>query len=248
MPVTGVWQILGDSVWPIVRASLAMTIPISLAAFAIGLAIGVIVAIARLSKWRALRLLVWFYVWVFRGSPLLVQLYIVFFGLPTVGINLHPVTAAIATLALNIGAFCSETIRACITAVPAGQWEAAKAVGLTGAQTMQLIVLPQAVTAAIPPLGNSFISLVKDTSLVSSITVVELFRVSQQIAARTYEILPLYLLAAAVYLFYSTLLTWLQQKLETHFGGASKASSAQLAGRTAKPLKRQDRTAAILAA
>jgi cystine transport system permease protein len=213
--MTDTWSIVVASIWPILRASLVMTLPISLAAFSGGLLLGGLIAIARLSRWGWLRAVAWFYVWVWRGTPLLVQLYIVFFGLPSVGLTLDPLVAAVITLALNTGAFCSETIRATILAVNVSQWQSASALGLGRGQVLVRVILPQAFANALPPLGNTFIGLVKETSLLASITVVELFRVAQQIAARTYEILPLYMLAAVVYLMYSTVLTWLQGKLET---------------------------------
>ena len=163
-----------------------------------------------------------FYVWLFRSTPLLVQLFIVYFGLPYLkisgiapsGIKLEPLTAGIITFSLNTGAYCSETIRAAILSIPRGQWEAAYSLGMTQAKALKRIILPQALRVSVPPLANSFISLVKDTSLAASITIVEIFEVSQQIAAQNYQPLIMYCLVALLYAVACTILTWLQGYLE----------------------------------
>lgn len=153
---------------------------------------------------------------------MLVQLFIVYFGLPYLkikgltpeGIKLDPFMAGVLTFSLNTGAYASETIRAAIESVPSGQWEAAASIGMTRTQTLKRIILPQALRVSVPPLANSFISLVKDTSLAASITIVEMFEVSQQIAAENYEPLLMYSLVAVVYAIFCTILSWLQGKLE----------------------------------
>lgn len=207
-------EIFLDSAWPILRAGLLVTIPLAIVSFILGLIIATITALMRTSKHPILERIASFYVWVFRGTPLLVQFFIVFFGLPNLGLTLPAWIAAALTLALNSGAFMAETIRSAILAIPKGQWEAAASLGLSRVQTLRRIIAPQSLRIALPPLGNSFISLVKDTSLASTITVVELFMVSQRAAARTYEPLLLYSMAALVYLLFSTALTWLQGYLE----------------------------------
>jgi cystine transport system permease protein len=159
-----------------------------------------------------------FYVWIIRGTPLLVQLFLIFYGLPSVGVVLDAFPAALIGFTLNIGAYTSEIIRAVIASVPRGQWEAAYSIGMTWRQAMQRTILPQAARVAVPPLSNSFISLVKDTSLAAAITVPELFQAAQRIVATTYEPLILYIEAALIYLVMSSVLSSLQTKLEARLG------------------------------
>nr|WP_297996480.1 amino acid ABC transporter permease [uncultured Campylobacter sp.] len=207
-------EILSSSTLPMLVALAKVTIPLTLISFACGLAIAIITAIARLSGVKILRLIFGAYVWIFRGTPLLVQLFIVFYGLPAVGITLETWTAAVIAFSLNVGAYASESVRASILSVPRGQWEAAMSLGMTQAQILRRIIAPQAVRISLPPLSNTFIGLVKDTSLAASITMVDMFMVAQRIAARTFEPLLLYVLAALIYLAVCTALTWLQAKLE----------------------------------
>ena len=207
-------EILSSSTLPMLVALAKFTIPLTLISFACGLAIAIVTAIARLSGVKILRLIFGAYVWIFRGTPLLVQLFIVFYGLPAVGITLETWTAAVIAFSLNVGAYASESVRASILSVPRGQWEAAMSLGMTQAQILRRIIAPQAVRISLPPLSNTFIGLVKDTSLAASITMVDMFMVAQRIAARTFEPLLLYVLAALIYLAVCTALTWLQAKLE----------------------------------
>nr|WP_314128458.1 amino acid ABC transporter permease [uncultured Campylobacter sp.] len=207
-------EILSSSTLPMLVALAKVTIPLTLITFACGLAIAIVTAIARLSGVKILRLIFGAYVWIFRGTPLLVQLFIVFYGLPAVGITLETWTAAVIAFSLNVGAYASESVRASILSVPRGQWEAAMSLGMTQAQILRRIIAPQAVRISLPPLSNTFIGLVKDTSLAASITMVDIFMVAQRIAARTFEPLLLYVLAAIIYLAVCTALTWLQAKLE----------------------------------
>jgi cystine transport system permease protein len=196
------------------KAGLLLTMPMTVASFGVGLVIASITAAMRLSKIKALQKIASCYVWVFRGTPLLVQLYIVFFGLPGMGIKLGAITSAIAAFSLNVGAYCSESIRASILAIQKGQWEAAYSLSMTKWQALRRIVAPQSFAIALPPLSNTFISLVKDTSLAANITIAEMFQTTQRIAARTYEPMLLYCLAALIYLAFSTILTILQGKME----------------------------------
>lgn len=220
------WDVVKQSLPQLLSAGFKYTIPLAIISFVIGLVIALLAALVRLSKQRGAFLIVkWivdFYVWLFRATPLLVQLFIVFFGLPYLrikgvlphGIKLAPFTAGIITFSLNTGAYASETIRAAISSVPQGQWEAAASIGMTRLQTLWRIILPQALRVALPPLSNSFISLVKDTSLAASITIMEMFAVSQQIAAENYQPLLMYSLVALVYAVFTTVLTYLQHYLE----------------------------------
>ncbi len=207
-------EILSSSTLSMLVALAKVTIPLTLISFACGLTIAIVTAIARLSGVKILRLIFGTYVWIFRGTPLLVQLFIVFYGLPAVGVTLETWTAAVIAFSLNVGAYASESVRASILSVPRGQWEAAMSLGMTQAQILRRIIAPQAVRISLPPLSNTLIGLVKDTSLAASITMVDMFMVAQRIAARTFEPLLLYVLAALIYLAVCTALTWLQAKLE----------------------------------
>ena len=220
------WEIIKTSLPQLLAAGFKYTIPLAIISFFFGLIIALVTALIRLSRQRgAFMILKWiasFYVWLFRSTPLLVQLFIVFFGLPYLrikgdlphGIKLEPFTAGIITFSLNTGAYASETIRAAISSVPTGQWEAGAAIGMTRLQILWRIILPQALRVALPPLSNSFISLVKDTSLAASITIMEMFAVSQQIAAENYQPLLMYTLVAMVYAVFTTILSYFQGYLE----------------------------------
>lgn len=205
-------QLLIDSFWKILLPGLKMTIPLTIISFLIALVIAIIVAMIQYANVPVLKQIARFYIWVIRGTPLLVQLYVVFFGLPSIGINvLTPFQAAVIVFSINEGAYCSETMRAAIEAVPHGQTEAGYCVGMNYVQIMTRIVLPQAFRTAFPPLFNSLIGMVKDTSLASNITVAEMFFTTQRIAGRTYQYMPLYLELAFIYLMMSTVLTWVQR-------------------------------------
>ncbi|MDO4902683.1 MAG: amino acid ABC transporter permease [Limosilactobacillus sp.] len=220
------WNLIQTSLPQLLAAAFQYTVPLALISFFFGLLIALATALIRSSKQGgAFKIVKWifsFYVWLFRSTPLLVQLFIVFFGLPYLkisgvfpdGIKLDPFVAGVITFSLNTGAYASETIRASISAVPEGQWEAGAAIGMTKYQVVRRIILPQALRVAIPPLSNSFISLVKDTSLAASITIVEMFEVSQQIAAQNYQPMVMYTLVAAIYAVITTVLTYLQGYLE----------------------------------
>ena len=203
--------ILTDSFSKILIPGLTMTIPLTVISFALAMVIAVAVALVQFAHVRVLTPLARFYIWVIRGTPLLVQLFVVFYGLPDVGIILEPFTAAVIVFSINEGAYCAETMRAALESVPAGQIEAGYCVGMSYLQIMRRIVLPQAFRTAFPPLSNSLIAMVKDTSLASNITVMEMFMATQRIAARTYEMLPLYCEVGLIYLLFSTVLTWLQR-------------------------------------
>jgi L-cystine transport system permease protein len=193
------WQLVTQSFVPLLQGAALGTIPLSLIAFAIGLAIAIGIALLRLSKSRIGRAAARGYVSIIRGTPLLVQLFVVFYGLPTIGVVLPPWPSAIIALSLNVGGYASEVVRAAILAVPRGQWEAAYTIGMSNGRAMRRIILPQAARVSVPPLSNTFISLVKDTSLASVILVTELFRQAQQIAAASSEFLVLYIEAAVIY-------------------------------------------------
>ena len=207
------WNILLDSFWKIFLPGLKVTIPLTVISFSIAL----VIATANI---KGLRQIARFYIWIFRGTPLLVQLFVVFYGLPRAGILIDPFPAAVLVFSLKEGAYSAETMRAALEAVPAGQLEAGYCVGMSYLQIMRRIILPQAMRTAFPPLSNSLIAMVKDTSLAANITVTEMFMVTQRIVARTHEPLALYIEVGLIYLLFSTVLTKLQgigeKKLSTY--------------------------------
>ena len=206
-----VWNIVVDSFPKILLPGLTMTIPLTVISFAIAMVIAVAVAMVQFAKVPVLRQICRFYIWVIRGTPLLVQLYVIFYGLPKLGVILDPFPSAIIVFSINEGAYCAETMRAALESVPAGQMEAGYCVGMNYLQIMRRIVLPQAFRTAFPPLSNSLISMVKDTSLAANITVMEMFMATQRIVARTYEPLVLYMEVGLIYLLFCTVLTWVQR-------------------------------------
>ncbi|VWB46763.1 ABC transporter permease [Burkholderia aenigmatica] len=200
---------------PVMVKGAMLTLKFAVASMALGLVVGLVIAIMRIGSNRLAASLAQGYVSLMRGTPLLVQMFVVYYGLPDLGITLDPTTAGIFTLTLNAGAYLSESMRGAILGIGRGQWAAAHSLGLTHVQTLRYIVCPQALRLAVPSLGNTLISLIKDTSLVSVITVTELLRSTQEVIAATFQPLPLYLAAAAIYWVLSTLLTRLQGRVET---------------------------------
>ena len=199
-----------DSFWDILLPGLLVTIPLTALSFTFALIIAVIVALIQFANVPILTQLARVDIWIIRGTPLLVQLFIVFYGLPHVGILIDPFVAAVVVFSINEGAYCSETMRAALESVPKGQLEAGLCAGMSWGQTIRRIVLPQAFRTAFPTLGNSLISMVKDTSLAANITVTEMFMTTQRIVARTYEPLLLYVEVGLIYLIFCTVLTKLQ--------------------------------------
>ena len=214
------WNILLDSFWKIFLPGLKVTIPLTVISFSIALVIATAMAMVQFANIKGLRQIARFYIWIFRGTPLLVQLFVVFYGLPRAGILIDPFPAAVLVFSLNEGAYSAETMRAALEAVPAGQLEAGYCVGMSYLQIMRRIILPQAMRTAFPPLSNSLIAMVKDTSLAANITVTEMFMVPQRIVARTHAPLALYIEVGLIYLLFSTVLTKLQgigeKKLSTY--------------------------------
>lgn len=203
---------------PLLLKGAGYTVLLSVLGMGAGLVLGFGLALMRLAPTRLLRWPAAVYVSAFRGTPLLVQLFLIYYGLPQLGVQLPPLAAAGIGFSLNVAAYAGEILRSAIAAVDKGQWEAAGVLGLSRGQTMVRIILPQAARTAVAPLSNSFISLVKDTSLAATIQVPELFRQAQLITARTYELFAMYLSAAAIYWIVSSLLalgqTWLERRAE----------------------------------
>ena len=208
------WDLFWRSLWPIVQGGIVGTIPLAIVSFAIGLVIALVVALMRLSKVRFVSSIARFFVSVVRGTPLLVQLFVIFYGLPSIGLLIPSWPSAVIAFSLNVGGYASEVIRAAILAVPRGQWEAGQMIGMSHRQTLARIILPQAARVSVPPLSNTFISLVKDTSLASLILVTELFRQAEKVAAFSGEFMLLYLEAALVYWVICLVLSTVQSRVE----------------------------------
>ena len=211
-------QLLIDSFPRILIPGLTMTIPLTAISFCFAMVIAGAVAMIQFAQVKVLKDVARFYIWVVRGTPLLVQLFVVFYGLTDFNIILEPFVAAVIVFSLNEGAYAAEAVRGALESVPAGQMEAGYCVGMSYLQTMRRIVLPQALRTAFPSLANSLISMLKDTSLASTITVAEMFMATQRIAGRTFEYMPLYLEVAVIYLLFSTVLTKLQRLGEKRLG------------------------------
>jgi cystine transport system permease protein len=191
-------ELLRDAA-PVMLTGAGYTLMFALASMVGGMALGFPVAVMRMSPWRALRWPAALYVSVMRGTPLLVQIFVIYYGLPTVGIEFTPVTAGVLALSLNAGAYLSESLRGAIDSISVGQWRASFSLGLGYWQTLGYIVLPQALRVAVPSMSNTLISLIKDTSLVSVITMTELMLTTKEVVAATFRPLPLYIAAAAIY-------------------------------------------------
>ena len=208
------WELIGRNLWPMLVATVTQTIPLTAISFVLGLVIALVVALARLSRIGPLSAAARVYISLIRGTPLLVQLFIVFYALPQIGLVIDPFPAAVFAFSLNVGGYAAEVIRAAILSIPKGQWEASETIGMGYTTTLQRVILPQAARTAVPPLSNTLISLVKDTSLASTILVTELLRVAQLAAAPTFDFFALYGVAAVYYWVICLILSFAQNRLE----------------------------------
>ena len=224
--MTDFLSLWADSLPQLLLATVKVTIPLSIIAFVLALVVAVLATAMRLSGIRPLQWISRFYVWLFRGTPILVQLFIIFYGLPAAGITLSAWTSAIIAFTLNTGAYAAETLRASVQSIPRGQLEAARTLNYTGWQTVRHVVAPQALRIALPPLGNDLIDLVKGTSLVMVITLSDVFQVGRQIAATTFQPLALYTEVALVYLVIFTVLSWIQSRVERASNRYLRSSNA----------------------
>ena len=206
-------QIAFKAFWPMLKQGLIYSIPLTLVSFTIGMVIAILSALLIINKVPILSQVMRFYVWVFRGTPLLVQLFIVYWGICN-PMKISNLIACVIALSLNVGAYASETIRAAILSIDKGQWEAGYSIGMTYQQAFWRIIVPQAAKVSVPPLFNTFISLVKDTSLASNIMIAEMFRKAQEFAASSLRYLLIYSEAALIYLMFCTLLNGLQKLCE----------------------------------
>lgn len=199
---------------PLLANAAILTLYIAVVALALGLVFGLVAALGKVSSNVIFRAVANFYIWIIRSTPLLVQLFLIYYGLPQFGLDLSPFLSGVLGLALNVGAYNAETIRAGIQSISVGQTEAAKSIGMNHAQTMRRIILPQALRNIIPPLGNNFIILIKDTSLVSTITLVELTMKTQQLVGTTYRPFELYLAATLLYAVMTSVTAMLLHRVE----------------------------------
>ena len=216
------WSILVDAFPKLLDYGVRVTVPLTILSFTLALAISLIVAMIQYAKVSVLKEICRFYIWIVRGTPLLVQLYLVFYGLPSLGITLDAFPTAVLVFGFNEGAYMAESVRGALESVSRGQMEAGQCVGLSYLQIMIHIVLPQAFRTAFPALSNSLISMLKGTSLAATITVTEMFRQATVINGRVYESLGLYTEVALIYLIFCTVLTWLQhigEKKLASYGG-----------------------------
>lgn len=198
---------------PALGEAALITAQIAVVSFALALCLGIGVGVLR-SRSRRLSLLFFPYVEIFRGTPLLIQLFFLYYGLPTVGITMSSFQAAIVGLTLNGGAYVSEAIRGGLMSVKEGQRDASYALGMNWAQTMRHVILPQAMTVAVPPLMNIFSSMLKETSLVSVLAITELTRVGQLVYTRTFRAFEIYLAIGLVYLLMTVSITLLSKLVE----------------------------------
>lgn len=211
---------------PMLEGLVKYSIPITIVTFIIGLILALATALMRISSSKVLKGIARFYVSIIRGTPMIVQLFIIFYGIPEIGrlatgdadnqLTLTPVIAAIIGLSLNVGAYASEILRGGIMSIPKGQTEAAYSIGMNYKQTVQRIILPQAIRVSVPALGNTFLSLIKDTSLLGFILVAEMFRKAQEVASTTYEFLTIYLLVAVLYWIVCFIISVIQSFYESY--------------------------------
>jgi len=192
---------------PVLLKGCVMTVELTVITLVLGTVLGILFALMRLSSNFVLSQISNFYTWIIRGTPMLLQLFFFYYGLPSVGIRMTPFQAAVIGLGLNSGAYMAEIIRGGIMSIDKGQFEAAKALGFSYTETMQKIILPQTFKVIIPPVGNEFITILKDTSLVSTIAMVELMRSAQQMYASTFKPIEIFATAAVLYLIMTTVFT-----------------------------------------
>ncbi|MCG9079110.1 amino acid ABC transporter permease [Laribacter hongkongensis] len=216
------WTELWALALPVMLQGAWHTLLFAISSMALGLLLGFAIALVRLTRLPVLAPLAALYVSAMRGTPLLVQIFVIYYGLPGVGIEFDPVTAGILALTMNAAAYLSESMRGAIAGVSTGQWQAGSSLGFSWWQSMRFIIAPQALRLAVPSLSNTLISLIKDTSLVSVITVSELMLATKEIIAQTYQPLPLYLAAAGIYWLMSLAFEQVQKRVENRLETAHR--------------------------
>jgi polar amino acid transport system permease protein len=198
-----------DAAWTVFGLTL-LTIIVSWAC-------GLVAALAQRAKWKSARVAAGFYIWFIRGTPTLIQVFIIYFGLPQFGVRLSPFVAGVLALGINSGAYVAEIVRGGLTAIPRGQMESALALGFGPSETMRTIILPQVFRIILPAITNEAISTLKNTSLLSTITVVELTLYAQTLIAATFRPFEFYIAVAIIYLVLTTILTFFASWLERHY-------------------------------
>jgi polar amino acid transport system permease protein len=207
------FSLVGEFIPFLVKAAV-VTIQLSIVSIIVGLVFGLVIALMRISKIKVLSKIAQFYIWIIRGTPMLVQLFLVYFGLPQIGIELSPFNSSVIALGLNAAAYIAEIYRGGIMSVPTGQMEAAESLGMRYPVIMKKIILPQAIRVSLPSLGNQAVMMLKDSSLASLVTVSELMMVSQRFASTNYAFIEFYIVAAAFYLVMTTIFTFILNKIE----------------------------------
>lgn len=193
--------------FPVLLKGSLITVELTFISMILGSILGLLITFTKISKNNVLKAIGSFYTWFFRGTPLLMQLFVIYYGLPQIGIKLEPFTAAVIGLTLNISAYIAEVIRGAIESIDKCQWEAAATEGMNYWQTVFIIILPQSYKRMIPSMTNEFIALIKDTSLVSTIAMVDLMRTAQQMVSTTFKPLEIFFIAAILYLTMTTVFT-----------------------------------------
>lgn len=206
-------EIIQRTFLPMLEKGILYSIPLAVVSFVLGIILAVVMALLVINRVPVLRQIAAIYIWVFRGTPLLVQLFIVYWGICN-PLGIDKWVAAVVAFSLNVGAYSAETIRAAILSIPKGQWEAGYSIGMNYWQVFFKIIVPQAAKVSVPPLFNSFISLVKDTSLASTIMIAEMFRKAQEFASSNFEYLLIYSEVAVIYLMFCTVLNGVQKLIE----------------------------------
>ena len=201
-------------------SGIVITLPLALVSFIIAMLIAIVCAMIQYAKVPVVKNIVQFYIWIFRGTPMLVQLFIMYFGMQSIGVRISAITAAIIVFSLNTGAYCAETIRGSIESVPQGQMEAGLSLGLSYGKTMRYIILPQAIKNILPALGNEFITLLKETSAGAYIGILELTKASDIIASRTYDYFFPLIITALIYLVMTLGLSKLVNVMERRLSNA----------------------------
>lgn len=192
---------------PIIAKGSIVTIELTVFSLIIGSILGIIIALLKLVNNKVIFTIASLYTWLFRGTPMILQLFVLYYGLPGIGIKFTPFQAAILGLSLNSGAYMAEIIRGGILSVDKGQFEACKALGFTYFNTMRRVILPQTVRIIIPSIGNEFITLLKDTSIVSTIAMVEIMRSAQMLYSSSFKPMEAFFIAGCLYLFLTTVFT-----------------------------------------
>ncbi|MDQ0513096.1 amino acid ABC transporter permease [Ancylobacter amanitiformis] len=198
-------------------AASGLVLVLSVLAIVVSWACGLLAALGKVSRFAALRRVSEFYIWFIRGTPTLIQIFIIYFGLPQMGLRLSPFVAGVIALGVNGGAYVAEIVRSGLSAIPKGQMESAQALGMSRWHMMSRIILPQVFRVILPPVTNEAITMVKNTSLLSTITVVELTLYSQTIIATTFRPFEFYIATALIYLVMTSLISQAAGQLERYY-------------------------------